>query len=114
MIRLNKEPIEFKEDRLIFYACRYYSNNTLAIVCSTINGEPYADISINLEDYGYSFGNYWLNLNHSLTSDLKELVIKELVNEDTIIPISYGFSNSIAFRLKDKYVKIIEDNIKDL
>ena len=105
MFLLNNSPIKFKDDELNFFATRYY-DGTLAIVCETIQGEPYATISVNLSGYGCSLTDNQIVLNHDLSEKLRELVIK-LFGESTK-PIKYGYAESLILMLKPEIIEQVK------
>lgn len=43
-----KENIFIDEEEIICYLTNYYSNNNIALVSNTIEGEPYATFTVNL------------------------------------------------------------------
>lgn len=105
MLLLNSAPIEYQDDKLLFYATQY-SDGTLAIVCETDNREPYATISINLSSYDIKLDNVMIILNHDLSISLRDVVLNEFSKCSD--EIEYGHAKSIVMYLKDEYIEKIK------
>lgn len=108
MILLNNTPLEYYGDGLLFYATTYMSNHSLAIVAETIQGEPYASVSINLEEWGFAPEEGQIVLNHDLTTEFVQFFCKHFCKEEKT-PIRYGFANSYIVNLKPEYIKKITE-----
>lgn len=112
---LNDEPFllnKYDEQYLLnFYATKYTCDGSLAIVCETVHGEPYATITVNLVDYGVKSTVCEIALNHDLSYELRTLVLNEFAKSWT--PIKYGMANSQLIHLKQKYLDKIYNNDQD-
>lgn len=106
-ILLNSEPILLKKVKLNFFAS-LYNDNSLAVICETINAAPFATISINLRSYGVNLDDTTIALNHDLSEELRDLVIDTFA--ETQKPIQYGYAHSTLIKLKEKYAERIQQN----
>lgn len=107
-ILLNHIPLQYQEYGLLFYATSYISNGSLAIVAETTTGEPYATVSINLEDWGIEPKGGQIVLNHNLSEDFSNFFRKHFCQEAT--PIQYGYATSYIVKLKPEYIQKIKDS----
>ena len=98
MLKLNEMPINYKEENLYFYGTNYVScPENIAIAVETEFHEPYCTLTVNLSDYGYVFKNGIIAINHNVLfmPELLNVFIKTFCVEDFVMPVHYGFANSI-------------------
>ena len=107
-ILLNESPLNYHGEGLLFYASHYVSNGALAIFAETIQEEPYATISINLEDWGFKTEKGQIVLNHDLPSEFVQFFCKHFCKEEKSY-IRYGFATSFIVELKPEYTKKIKE-----
>lgn len=107
-ILLNQTPLQYQEYGLLFYATSYISNGSLAIIAETTTGEPYASVSINLEEWGFTPEEGQIVLNHDLTTEFVQFFCNHFCKEEKT-PIQYGFATSYIVNLKPEYIKKIEE-----
>lgn len=117
MLKLNETPINYKGDNLYFYGTNYVScPENIAIAVETEFHEPYCTLTVNLSDYGYVFKNGIIAIDHNVLFmlELLNVFIKTFCVEDFVMPVHYGFANSILVKLlPEVYEKIKEDIQKE-
>ena len=117
MLKLNEKPINYKGDNLYFYGTNYVScPENIAIAVETEFHEPYCTLTVNLSDYGYVFKNGIIAIDHNVLFmlELLNVFIKTFCVEDFVMPVHYGFANSILVKLlPEVYEKIKEDIQKE-
>lgn len=117
MLKLNEKPINYKGDNLHFYGTNYIScPENIAIAIETEFHEPYCTLTVNLSDYGYVFKNGIIAIDHNVLfmPELLNVFIKTFCVEDFVMPVHYGFANSILVKLlPEVYEKIKEDIQKE-
>lgn len=114
MLKLNEKPINYKGDNLYFYGTNYIScPENIAIAVETEFHEPYCTLTVNLSDYGYVFKNGIIAIDHNVLfmPELLNVFIKTFCVEDFVMPVHYGFANSILVRLLPEVYESIKDNI---
>lgn len=114
MLKLNEKPINYKGDNLYFYGTNYIScPENIAIAVETEFHEPYCTLTVNLSDYGYVFKNGIIAIDHNVLfmPELLNVFIKTFCVEDFVMPVHYGFANSILVRLLSEVYESIKDNI---
>ena len=115
MLKLNEKPINYKGDNLYFYGTNYIScPENIAIAVETEFHEPYCMLTVNLEDYGYVFKNGIIAIDHNVLfmPELLNVFIKTFCVEDFVMPVHYGFANSILVKLLPEVFEKIKENIK--
>ena len=115
MLRLNEAPISFKGDNLFFYGTNYVScPENIAIAVETEFHEPYCTLTVNLSDYGYVFkdGTIAINQNVLFMTELLDAFIGTFCVEDFVMPVHYGFANSVLVKLLPEVYEKIKENIK--
>lgn len=115
MLRLNEAPISFKGDNLFFYGTNYVScPENIAIAVETEFREPYCTLTVNLSDYGYVFkdGTIAIDYNVLFMPELLNVFIKTFCVEDFVMPIHYGFANSILVKLLPEVFEKIKESIQ--
>lgn len=117
MLKLNEKPINYKGDNLYFYGTNYIScPENIAIAVETEFHEPYCTLTVNLSDYGYVFKNGIIAIDHNVLfmPELLNAFIKTFCVEDFVMPVHYGFANSILVKLlPEVFEKIKEDIAKE-
>lgn len=103
-ILLNKEPLDFDDVKLNFYATTYI-DDSLAIYCETEAGEPWQMITVNLRDYGIIPSHGWVAINHDVLPELKDLFYETFCCNSS--RIAYGYAESSEFELKQEYIDMI-------
>ena len=114
MLKLNEKPINYKGDNLYFYGTNYIScPENIAIAVETEFHEPYCTLTVNLSDYGYVFKNGIIAIDHNVLfmPELLNVFIKTFCVGDFVMPVHYGFANSILVRLLPEVYESIKDNI---
>ena len=115
MLKLNEKPINYKGDNLYFYGTNYIScPENIAIAVETEFHEPYCTLTVNLSDYGYVFKNGTIAIDHNVLfmPELLNVFIKTFCVEDFVMPVHYGFANSILVKLLPEVFEKIKENIK--
>ena len=115
MLRLNEASISFKGDNLFFYGTNYVScPENIAIAVETEFHEPYCTLTVNLSDYGYVFkdGTIAINQNVLFMTELLDAFIGTFCVEDFVMPVHYGFANSVLVKLLPEVYEKIKENIK--
>ena len=115
--KLTDTPLYYNGYNLLFYKTKYF-DDSLAIVCETTEGEPYAKVSLNLSDYGYNIEENEIFLNHKLSRDFKELFCEKFCYNDlnNNEKIYFGPYNTVTEKLLleknfyNKYKKIRKSN----
>lgn len=114
MLKLNETPINYKGDNLYFYGTNYIScPENIVIAVETKFHEPYCTLTVNLSDYGYVFKNEIIAIDHNVLfmPELLNVFIKTFCVEDFVMPVHYGFANSILVKLLPEVFESIKDNI---
>lgn len=114
MLKLNETPINYKGDNLYFYGTNYIScPENIAIAVETEFHEPYCTLTVNLSDYGYVFKNGIIAIDHNVLfmPELLNVFIKAFCVEDFVMPVHYGFANSILVKLLPEVYEKIKENI---
>lgn len=114
MLKLNETPINYKGDNLYFYGTNYIScPENIAIAVETEFHEPYCTLTVNLSDYGYVFKNGIIAIDHNVLfmPGLLNVFTKTFCVEDFVMPVHYGFANSILVKLLPEVYESIKDNI---
>lgn len=114
MLRLNEAPISFKGDNLFFYGTNYVScPENIAIAVETESHDPYCILTVNLSDYGYVFKDGTIAIDHNVLfmPELLNVFIKTFCVEDFVMPVYYGFANSILVQLLPEVYEKIKENI---
>lgn len=114
MLKLNETPINYKGDNLYFYGTNYIScPENIAIAVETEFHEPYCTLTVNLSDYGYVFkdGTIAINQNVLFMTELLDAFIGTFCVEDFVMPVHYGFANSILVKLLPEVFEKIKENI---
>lgn len=115
MLKLNEKPINYKGDNLYFYGTNYIScPENIAIAVETEFHEPYCTLTVNLSDYGYVFRNGTIAIDYNVLfmPELLNVFIKTFCVEDFVMPVHYGFANSILVQLLPDVYEKIKENIK--
>lgn len=115
MLKLNETPINYKGENLYFYGTNYVScPENIAIAVETEFHEPYCTLTVNLSDYGYVFKNGIIAIDHNVLFmlELLNVFIKTFCVEDFVMPVHYGFANSILVKLLPEVFEKIKENIK--
>ena len=115
MLKLNEKPINFKGENLYFYGTNYIScPENIAIVAETEFHEPYCTLTVNLSDYGCVFKNGTIAIDNNVLfmPELLNVFIKAFCVEDFVMPVHYGFANSILVKLLPEVFEKIKENIK--
>ena len=115
MLKLNETPINYKGENLYFYGTNYVScPENIAIAVETEFHEPYCTLTVNLSDYGYVFKNGIIAIDHNVLFmlELLNVFIKTFCVEDFVMPVHYGFANSILVKLQPEVFEKIKENIK--
>lgn len=115
MLKLNEMPINYKEENLYFYGTNYVScPENIAIAVETEFHEPYCTLTVNLSDYGYVFKNGIIAINHNVLfmPELLNVFIKTFCVEDFVMPVHYGFANSILVKLLPEVFEKIKESIQ--
>lgn len=75
--------------------------------------EPYCTLTVNLSDYGYVFKNGIIAIDYNVLfmSELLNVFIKTFCVEDFVMPVHYGFANSILVQLLPEVFEKIKENI---
>ena len=114
MLKLNETPINYKGENLYFYGTNYIScPENIAIAVETEFHEPYCTLTVNLSDYGYVFKNGIIAIDHNVLfmPELLNVFIKTFCVEDFVMPVHYGFANSILVQLLPEVFEKIKENI---
>lgn len=114
MLKLNETPINYKGDNLYFYGTNYIScPENIAIAVETEFHEPYCTLTVNLSDYGYVFKNGIIAIDHNVLfmPELLNVFIKTFCVEDFVMPVHYGFANSILVKLLPEVFEKIKESI---
>lgn len=114
MLKLNETPINYKGDNLYFYGTNYIScPENIAIAVETEFHEPYCTLTVNLSDYGYVFKNGIIAIDHNVLfmPELLNVFIKAFCVEDFVMPVHYGFANSILVKLLPEVFEKIKESI---
>lgn len=114
MLKLNETPINYKGENLYFYGTNYVScPENIAIAVETEFHEPYCTLTVNLSDYGYVFKNGIIAIDHNVLfmPELLNIFIKTFCVEDFVMPVHYGFANSILIQLLPEVYESIKDNV---
>ena len=114
MLKLNETPINYKGDNLYFYGTNYIScPENIAIAVETEFHEPYCTLTVNLSDYGYVFKNGIIAIDHNVLfmPELLNVFIKTFCVEDFVMPVHYGFANSILVKLLSEVFEKIKESI---
>lgn len=114
MLRLNEASISFKGDNLFFYGTNYVSClENIAIAVETESHDPYCILTVNLSDYGYVFKDGTIAIDHNVLfmPELLNVFIKTFCVEDFVMPVHYGFANSILVQLLPEVYEKIKENI---
>lgn len=71
-------------------------------------------MTVNLSDYGYVFRNGTIAIDHNVLfmPELLNVFIKTFCVEDFVMPVHYGFANSILVQLLPDVYEKIKENIK--
>lgn len=95
--------IHYEDVYLDIYASQYQSNSSLAIVAvNAENQEPYATVSINLQDYDIPYDKQKeFVFSHDISKKLRD-IIHEAICEEEYRPVTYGFANSIIVKLNEE------------
>lgn len=115
MLKLNEKPINYKGDNLYFYGTNYVSClENIAIAVETEFHEPYCTLTVNLSDYGYVFKNGIIAIDHNVLfmPELLNVFIKTFCVEDFVMPVHYGFANSILVKLLPEVFEKIKESIQ--
>lgn len=115
MLKLNETPINYKGDNLYFYGTNYIScPENIAIAVETEFHEPYCTLTVNLSDYGYVFKNGIIAIDHNVLfmPELLNVFIKTFCVEDFVMPVHYGFANSILVKLLPEVFEKIKESIQ--
>lgn len=115
MLKLNENPISYKGESLYFYGTNYTScPENIAIAVETEFHEPYCTLTVNLLDYGYVFKNGIIAIDHNVLfmPELLNVFIKTFCVEDFVMPIHYGFANSILVKLLPEVFEKIKESIQ--
>lgn len=115
MLKLNEMPINCKEENLYFYGTNYVScPENIAIAVETEFHEPYCTLTVNLSDYGYVFKNGIIAIDHNVLfmPELLNVFIKTFCVEDFVMPVHYGFANSILVKLLPEVFEKIKESIQ--
>lgn len=115
MLKLNETPINYKGDNLYFYGTNYIScPENIAIAVETEFHEPYCTLTVNLSDYRYVFKNGIIAIDHNVLfmPELLNVFIKTFCVEDFVMPIHYGFANSILVKLLPEVFEKIKESIQ--
>ena len=114
MLKLNETPINYKGDNLYFYGTNYVScPENIAIAIETESHDPYCILTVNLSDYGYVFKNGIIAIDHNVLfmPELLNVFIKAFCVEDFVMPVHYGFANSILVKLLPEVFEKIKESI---
>lgn len=115
MLKLNENPISYKGESLYFYGTNYTScPENIAIAVETEFHEPYCTLTVNLSDYGYVFKNGIIAIDHNVLfmPELLNVFIKTFCVEDFVMPVHYGFANSILVKLLPEVFEKIKESIQ--
>lgn len=115
MLKLNETPINYKGDNLYFYGTNYIScPENIAIAVETEFHEPYCTLTVNLSDYGYVFKNGIIAIDHNVLfmPELLNVFIKTFCVEDFVMPVHYGFADSILVKLLPEVFEKIKESIQ--
>lgn len=115
MLKLNETPINYKGENLYFYGTNYIScPENIAIAVETEFHEPYCTLTVNLSDYGYVFKNGIIAIDHNVLfmPELLNVFIKTFCVEDFVMPVHYGFANSILVQLLPEVFEKIKESIQ--
>lgn len=115
MLKLNETPINYKGDNLYFYGTNYIScPENIAIAVEAEFHEPYCTLTVNLSDYGYVFKNGIIAIDHNVLfmPELLNVFIKTFCVEDFVMPVHYGFANSILVKLLPEVFEKIKESIQ--
>lgn len=115
MLKLNETPINYKGENLYFYGTNYVScPENIAIAVETEFHEPYCTLTVNLSDYGYVFKNGIIAIDHNVLfmPELLNVFIKTFCVEDFVMPVHYGFANSILVQLLPEVFEKIKESIQ--
>lgn len=115
MLKLNETPISFKGENLYFYGTNYIScPKNIAIAVETEFHEPYCTLTVNLSDYGYVFKNGIIAIDHDVLfmPELLNVFVKTFCVEGFVMPVHYGFANSILVQLLPEVFEKIKEGIQ--
>lgn len=100
---------------MYFYGTNYIScPENIAIAVETEFHEPYCTLTVNLSDYGYVFKNGIIAIDHNVLfmPELLNVFIKTFCVEDFVMPVHYGFANSILVKLLPEVFEKIKESIQ--
>ena len=99
--KMNEEPIEYGGYQLFFYKTKYAYDKTLAIVCETDLGEPYATVSLNLGDHGYFPMPNEIFFDHNLPRAFKDMLCERFCdcNLSSCDEVTFGPYNTQTERV---------------